>query len=679
MPKPFSTIPFFRILLPYCVGLLYALYIATATSYLILCLALLAVLSAAFLKAKKSHYLQIAAADVFLFCLASLQINYSYKLPAHSSIVQRQYLVRLCDIPLEKSKSIKFEAEILAVQGSDSLQLKHQHIFLYFRKSKSANELRPGQVLQLSAKLQTPAGRMNPHEFNYRNYLLHKHVLYTAFIDSTAYTCDTMFKPKQSLWYRAIAAKEKVLHTLKTAGLTQHAYSICAALLSGYDDEVEKDIVNAFAKSGTLHVLSVSGLHTGLLYAVIAWLFGKVDRYRKYRITEFIITAILLWSFAYFTGLAPPVVRAVLMFSFLGIGRLFFRSSARNQLNILALSAFLMLLYDPLLILDLGFLLSYGAMFGLIFYTPSFSNLYLQAKAWQKLLLNSFSASVAATIPTLPLSLLVFKQFPLWFVFANLIVVPASFFLLLAAFLIVTGLNFLVPVVNLVTNFLVKFILLFAEYKGMVIDGIDFVSTDALFMCLLILFATMAITQHHGKALLATAAVLVAWQSVALLQSVNTKSLQEITVYSIRKQAAMSVKAKQVLYYQADSAVPYAYSIQPHLRSFNYAKQKDTLFNYVAFKQCAALIIDSNDTYKNVPAAPFQILIVKPGARLNQHFLKNSKHLQLVVLQGTRSPKQMSFISNLCRNFKIKLYATAQQGACVLSVNSTGYEIENWR
>ena len=681
MPGSFSSIPFFRILLFYTIGVLGALSFNVQVSFSVVIILVCLLLANLAWKHKVERFSTLLVADVFVFVIAICNTNFSTS--SHTKnfdSAQYQHVVlRLKDIGVQKQKSIRYEVEVLATAGDSANTSQGHKAMLYFRTCKKAQQLKAGDVVQTMLRWQSPPAPMNPHEFDYRSYLANRKIYYTAFIDSNAFALDTSSQGSNSIWYRALAAKVKVLDNLRGSGLSKEAFAISAALISGYDDEIDRDIVTAFAKSGTLHVLSVSGLHTGLIYAVLAWLASKIDRYRRYRLAELIITSVLLWCFAFFTGLAPPVLRAVIMFSLLGIGRLFFRGRARNQLNILAVSAFAMLLYDPILLRDIGFLLSYGAMFGLIYYSPKFVQLYYNAKAWQKTLLNSVSASVAATVPTLPLTLYFFKQFPIWFVFSNLLVVPLSFVLLFAAFLIVLGLKFLVPIVNWMTALLLKFIAVFGESEGMVIENIDFRFSDALFLSLLLLLGSIAFFKRQANMALAALSVLVIWQASALLQSFTSKQEDLLCIYSVRKQAAIAVKAKQNFYLKADSLVPYDYSIAPHVRSLHYVRRQDTVFNYLACPSFSALVLGKEHKRVLAPDQGFQVLVLKPGVTITEQFVKNSKSLEFLVVQGPRSAKQMTWLGNLCRNFSIRLYSTATEGACIIKAGETSYEIENWR
>src|SRR6476620_11471941 len=140
-------------------------------------------------------------------------------------------------------------------------------------------------------------------------------------------------------WQAGLSCKEFVLKSLKEGGLSAEAYGICAALLTGYDADIDSGIMEAFSHSGTLHVLSVSGLHTGLIYLVLSFLFDLADRRKNRKLLKFLFITFFLWGFALVAGFSAPVLRAVIMFNLLGFGKIFFRAGARHQVNILCVSA----------------------------------------------------------------------------------------------------------------------------------------------------------------------------------------------------------------------------------------------------------------------------------------------------------------------------------------------------
>jgi len=682
--NPFSAIPFFRILLPYIGGILCALYfgwqvhIAACLFFLIILL-----LTIPFRSAKARRW-SLLVADLCLFCLALSNVSvcrrplfathYTSYLSSDTSAV---LLAQINDVPVTKTKSRKCELKVLAVAEGKVWRPCRGKVLLYVRSGPFSAHLQAGDRIQVKARWQKIRGPLNPGEFNYQQYLSNRYIERRAYADSTAIVKLPPDK-KFELWFFALSLKTKVLRCLARSGLSDNAVAICGALLTGFDDEIEKEVLQAFSHSGTLHILSVSGLHTGLIYAVLAFLFRLVDRQKKYRQLEFLVLVLILWSFALFTGFSPPVMRAVIMFNLLGAGKLYFRNSSRNQINILAVSAFSLLLYDPLLIMDVGFLLSYGAMFGLMYFQPAFQALVETEKRLLLNLWSSTSASFAATLCTLPLTLCYFKQFPLWFVLCNFIVVPASFVLLMLAFLVVIKVPFLIRPANLLTDWMLGFVELFDSPKGGYIEAIDFRLSDALFLSLILILFSKAFARHSRRLLYLSILGTLSWQLFSIWQSYESKSNEKVLLFSLRKSAGLAVKHPgQVSLWLQDSSV-LEYSVKPWLISQNYAEQSTLQSRVLRLGEEYIVYAHQKDSFPRLPPEKIKYLICSSEFKITKKLLKSLPGTAIVFLDGTNGRRDIDETIKLCRNFGRMVWVLSEKGACQIGVRERHYEIENW-
>lgn len=590
-----------------------------------------------------------------------------------------QALVRLREAGVTKTKYIKYEAEIIALNNDSLSFFCGKKLLVYFQHSAKTSQLTAGNFVQVYGKLTFPKEPVNPDEFNYKSYLQHKHLVAVMRIDSTAFKNDNSIESSFSLWYAALKLKIKLLGKLKYSGLSDDAYAICAALISGFDDEIDRRVMKGFANSGTLHVLSVSGLHTGLLYVILAWLLSKLDPHQRHRFLQWVLITLSMWLFAFFTGLAAPIVRAVLMFSFMGIGRLYFRSSSRNQLNILAFSAYLMLLYDVHLLFDAGFLLSYSAMFGLLYLSPLFARHYADANAGSKMFLNSFNASVSATLSTLPFSLYLFKQFPIWFALSNLLVVPLSFILLFGGLAVGLGAVFLVEPVNLLTSYLLRFIGLFNNESIAVINHINFSGIDAVFMTLVLFLTLWAVAARSANTLLASLLALVVWQLGSLYNIQQLYKREEITLYSTPRITTIGVKSGNKVLFNAIDTNAYDYSIAPHLIALQDPDTFCRKFNEVSCFGRRISILQKSVMPSDSVLATSEVLVAGERGTVNEAIVKNAKKLKWIIATNRLYEKERKRLSDLSRKFGIGFFDMAENGACIIKPGTQGYEIENWR
>jgi competence protein ComEC len=200
--------------------------------------------------------------------------------------------------------------------------------------------------------------------------------------------------------------------------------SIAKALVLGDVNEIPAYLRNSYAGTGTIHILSVSGLHIGALFLFLNLCLGFLNRSRSGRLIRIILLCSILWFYAFLTGFSAPVARSVVMFSFMIIGINLRRT--QSVYNSLCVAALVLLLSDPQLLFQLGFQLSFIALFGIVWIQPWLAS-PLKPKRWiWKWLWTAFTGCIAAQIATLPLCLFYFKQFPLYFIISNLIIVPLS-------------------------------------------------------------------------------------------------------------------------------------------------------------------------------------------------------------------------------------------------------------
>jgi competence protein ComEC len=200
--------------------------------------------------------------------------------------------------------------------------------------------------------------------------------------------------------------------------------AVAGNILLGYKGAMDTETLQAYAVSGTLHILSVSGLHVGVLYAVLNLLLGFADRQRITRVLKWLFLLVILGIYALLTGLSPSVLRSVWMCGLLLTGQTFSRRT--SGLNILAASALVLWVANPHLASDSGFQLSYAAVWGIMYIYP---RLMPEQTNWPWIGQKGAEAigvAIAAQIATLPLSLHAFYQFPVWFLPANLVAVPVG-------------------------------------------------------------------------------------------------------------------------------------------------------------------------------------------------------------------------------------------------------------
>ncbi|MBL7913112.1 MAG: ComEC family competence protein [Bacteroidia bacterium] len=674
----FTNIPFFRILIPFVLGIVFSLqFYPQPLNFSFLIIPIGAAFAFRYFKTQ-SIFLKRAfliCIDVFLFMLAINLVHHA------DTIRQKNYygnyiqtdsasylLATINELPVHNEKFIKCRLEVNEVKTDSGYIKTEGTIFGYFKRSPSDQKLKAGATFIIKTKLLAVNGPQNPYEFNYQNYLYNKHIYHTAFIDKDAYQVIDIPLQLNPVWYFGLKLKDHILQQLKNSALNADAYGICAALLTGYDDEIDKQVVESFSHSGTLHVLSVSGLHTGLIYLVLSFLFDLIDKKKKYKILKFSLITILLWAFALVTGFSAPVLRAVIMFNLLGFGKIFFRSSHHNQVNILLVSAFILLCFDPFFITDVGFLLSYFAVFGLLYFQPKLEANWQPENYFLKKFWQGTTVSFAATIATLPLTLFFFKQFPLWFFICNILVVPASFVILLLAALVVVKMGFVAVFINYLVKGLISFITFFNSAEYGFIDNIDFSFYDAIFLSFFIIIVSLSIQDRSYRLSVACLVLLIWWQLSTLFLSFNTKTEDLLTVYHINKYSTIGVKNKQTTTFNQIDSSDFIYHVKPHITSFNNTRLSIKEFNFVKKGDQQILILNKPNHWPDAALAKISLLVLANNYKLRDKDLENFSALKTIVVDGSNNNFSIKKTEELCRKFDIEIIKTKQQGAYTLNL-----------
>src|SRR5690606_21059892 len=197
--------------------------------------------------------------------------------------------------------------------------------------------------------------------------------------------------------------REGIVLRLRSYDFEPDELAIIQALLLGQRQEISQEIYSNYASAGVIHILAVSGLHVGIILILLNRLFKPLERLRWGRLIKLLLLLGLLWAFALLAGLSPSVVRAVSMFSFVAVGMQLKRRT--SVLNTLFMSLMVLLLINPGFIRQVGFQLSYAAVFSIVLIQPHIYKIYKGKSKIIKYFWGLLSVTLAAQIGVLPLSL----------------------------------------------------------------------------------------------------------------------------------------------------------------------------------------------------------------------------------------------------------------------------------
>lgn len=545
--------PFVRLLLPFVAGILVAVYIPSLSNWILvasLCLTSLVMLIVAFKKLNFSYknswwFGLIINLTLFIsayqFTIYKTENFSSLHFSNYSNSLQYAY-IKITDPYLEKDKTLKVVAQVLAIKQGNQWKKTSGKGMFYFKKDSRSLKLEYGDEIMTQVYFKDVPPPQNPGEFNYKRFLSFHNIYQQAYVNQQNWCFTGNYSCNVVINY-AVTLRNKLLKIFTENNLAGDELSVGAALMLGLTDKLDSDIISAYSSTGALHVLSVSGLHVAIVFVVFNWLLFFFDKIKNGNIFKAIILILLLWFYAALTGLSPSVLRAATMFSFIIVAKAFNRYT--NIYNTLAVSAFALLLFNPYLIMEVGFQLSYLAVIGIVYLQPKIYN-WFEAKNW---LLDQIwtitSVSIAAQIATFPLGLHYFHQFPNYFLLSNLVVIPIStaivylgivLFVFAKASLIA---GYIAKAFSFCVWFLNQSVLIIEKWPYSLLQGISISVFETWLLYALIILLMYYFTKRQFYFLILTLCFAIAILISQIIEQSNQFKQKKIIVYNIPKTCAI--------------------------------------------------------------------------------------------------------------------------------------------
>jgi competence protein ComEC len=425
----------------------------------------------------------------------------------------------------EKEKTWKQVVSVTRVFDGHSWLDVSGDVLIYLPKASFPQGLQYGDQVLIKGSPAMVSPPANPGEFDHKQFLTNKNIYHQHFVRAESLVI-TGNDPPSRVMQIAIAMRLWADGKLNRHIKGEREQAIASALVLGVSDGLDQELMGAYAATGALHVLSVSGLHVGILYLIIMIVLKPLLKLRKGEWIVAALSLLMLWIYACVTGLSPSVLRAVTMFSFMVVARPL--NQRTNIYNVLAASAFLLLLSDPFLLLSVGFQLSFLAVLGIVYVHPLLYNLIEPDNRFVDEIWKITSVSVAAQLATFPLGLLYFHQFPNYFLLSNLYVLPLGF-VILAGGLALLALSFIEAAAALLGS-LLEFLIRILNYliflteslPHSVIQGVQ-INTLQCIMLIALITAVILFLQYRRSWMLYTAAA-----SILLFASIAWSHYAEV-------------------------------------------------------------------------------------------------------------------------------------------------------
>lgn len=441
-----------------------------------------------------------------------------------------------------KGDHLRFVVNISHIINKDKMVPKTGWVKIYARVDTTKSSISTYNLGSTVAVRGAPfriQGARNPNEFDYAAYMAGQGIHFQHFVDLDSIHVIAQNDP--GMLVRMTQFLRQILMGKLTETIEQpRERAIANALLLGQKDDLNSEVKRAYSSAGAMHVLAVSGLHMGIIYMVVTFFLRPLRRHTYGKLLFVLVTIAVLWIYAVITGLSPSVLRAATMFSIVVIGQAM--SNPPNIYNSLALSALLLLMYEPQLLYAVGFQLSYAAVTGIIYLTPKIigiwqPNGWLMAKTWEL-----SAVSIAAQISTLPLTIHYFHQFPTYFLISNFMVIPGAFAVMILGLLFLS-LSF-TPIGGVPGDAL-EFVLYYLNEGVHLIEQLDHSTVEHLFLdgfetiIAYLFILTLLIFFHYKRMGLVfiPCAVLLIGASYTTWQITKQSTKSELVLYYIRGQS----------------------------------------------------------------------------------------------------------------------------------------------
>ena len=454
------------------------------------------------------------------------------------------YVARVSGEVQETDYTWRQVIEIECTKHDATWRMGSGHILLSYNKETYPQPFRYGDVLLIQGQPADVQGAMNPGEFDYKRYLRFKNIHGRHVIREHAIQLVES-RPSNQILAMAFEMRTWASRKIREAIHSPQERAIASALVLGVTDELDNDLMNAYSATGAMHVLSVSGLHVGIVYLLIGFFLKPFNKIKNGKWWIASIAVLALWLYACVTGLSPSVLRAVTMFSFVAIARPL--NHRTNIYNTLAASAFCILLFDPYLIMSVGFQLSYLAVLGIVaLHSPMYNALQIENRILDEVWKIS-CVSFAAQIATLSLSIFYFHQFPNYFFVTNLFVIPMGFVILVGGLallavsfstVIAGWIGFILEWVIRIMNKLIFAVeaMPFSQITNIYLTEVQCIVIMLLIVCIVLLLLQKKIAYGYASAFMVLLLGISAWMSPGALSRA-----ERLYVYHLPRTTAFDI------------------------------------------------------------------------------------------------------------------------------------------
>lgn len=567
----------------------------------------------------------------------------------------------------EKLKTTLYNERYVANVNSIDGCKTNGKILLNIRKDSLKHRLDIGSNLLLNENIYKHRPPYNPDQFDYGKYLENKSVLSQVYAD--VQDIKVSGKITKDIWYYSARLRSRIIGNLERSSFNSTELNVVNALILGQQQDISPEIMEDYQYAGAIHILSVSGLHVGYILLFLNFFLGRMPNTKVGNLTKLVIIIGCLWVFAVIAGLSPSIVRSVTMFSFVAIGMHLKRKT--NNFHTLIVSMLLILIFQPSFLFDVGFQLSYLALFFILWLQPLLGNLWKPKNKAYNYLWDILTVSFSAQIGTLPLSIYYFHQFPGLFFVTNLIILPAlGIIMALGIFVMLWAFFGVVPFIFIKIleysifglNWIIGWI---ASFESFILKDISFNVYMEISLYLFIAMIILYFEKQTFKRLVFSLLALIAFQLSIVGTKYYSQRTNEMLVFHSRKNSIFVERSGQQLKVFASDSTLQNLEKDRNLKSFTVAnfiqtikKEKSRDFYY--FNNKKIFVLDSSGVYPKDIKPDVVVLVQSPKVNLDRLLMDHKP--EIIVADGSNYKSYIEIWKATCEKQKIPFHSVGEKG-----------------
>ena len=556
-----------------------------------------------FLKIKIKKTLSVLFLTSSIFLIIGFTIHHFAKIQITKN---KKYLNKVieCKAIVESSSyttagNVKLQLKTVFLNSNNYIQNEGIKFLAYLKNKKI--KVNQNDTIYLKSELKSFKFYNNPWEFDFGKFNERKSVIGYVFLNDENYSLK-----KGDFYFLDNNSIRSKLNYLLGSVLSGQELEVCKAFLWGEREGVSDEVIDSFSNTGTIHILAVSGLHVGILFAIILQICKFFSRWiNKKQAT--IISILIAWFYAYITGFSPSILRSVIVFSLIFYNDL--TEKRRNELMLMALSAMSLLVYDTNYLFDLGFQLTYAALIGIYVFYPYFKNIYKVKNKVVDYFYSPMMLGFSAQLTTLPIILFNFHQFPNYFTVTNLLLVPFSFLIIsLGLAFYVFSFSSLLKIffgkaLFFVVHFMISIVAFFDDLPFSVAKQFDFNSLDFLVYCCILIYLFIILKISNKKQLVVFCFISITF--CGYVQYKRYSSISDSFIAKVGNTNTILVKNNTNVYYLTKNKSKKDFELK------RIEKYYQLDFEFITYNKRQKLIINSLSfplSYKSIQENNFQIL-----------------------------------------------------------------------